>query len=192
MDPRGGTLGLGAQLRVERHVLAAADLAVVQGAAGNGNVEHLFETQRLSAELHAVCVVGFGPSTLVLDRERLPATGNASDRGSAGVSSTVHLDDVRFADKTEPVIAKREAAGDTHVAAGLRVAGIRGFVKRPSVRGQRVLDPQPFYVNERALALAEHEVLEGGDGDWGVWINGHGFSSSSTPSGTRSACTVTL
>ena len=59
-----------AQVCIERDDLAPSVLPVKQGTFGYFAGEHLFQTQRLRAELHLVRAVGFRAATLVFDRAR--------------------------------------------------------------------------------------------------------------------------
>src|SRR5262249_2750826 len=84
--PAGGGLGARPEVGVERDLDPAVALAVEERAFVHVDAVHLFEAERLCAELHAVGELVLGAASLVLHGEGAEAGG----RGGVGVV----LDDV--------------------------------------------------------------------------------------------------
>ena len=186
--------GQSPELGVEDDIEAVAGLSVKEGARGNGDSQHLFQTESLGAELDLIGAMTFGFAALVLYGEGLPGAGYAR-QGCSGraVRHAMKFDDIRPAGKPEAQVAKRQPASDAQVAAGLPNAAVRLLMKMPAFHGQRVFHPDLFQVDESALPFAEQQVLERGDREE-VVFGVHGVYRSSrrlTPAGSRSRCTVT-
>lgn len=154
----GGPVGLRAESGIEGNVVAALDGAVEDRAGGNRLAKHFLQAERLGAELNGVGGLVFGAAALVLDGERLP--------GAVGLA--VELDDVGHAVEAECGGLQRQGAYDAQVAAAL-AAGFMGFVvEHAALGGEAIFGPLAFDVDERALARAEREVLQGGERKRGV------------------------
>ena len=129
MHPRGQTLGLDSQCCIEDDFVAMAGSAVEKRPSRDGCSEHLFQAQRLGAELNAVTVAGLRFPALVLHRKRLPSTVLAGQT-HAGIrfiaadrwtwcfccSETMELHDVRPPGKSESKRVDRQTADDPQVA----------------------------------------------------------------------------
>ena len=62
----GNIFGQGSQFQVERYIHSPSRLSIEQGTGCNHYTKHLFQTQRLSAELHFICAMRLGGSSLIL------------------------------------------------------------------------------------------------------------------------------
>jgi len=145
----------GAKGVVERDVVAVAVLAIEKGTVRDGDLERFLEAKGLGAKLNAVGIVALGFAAFVFHGEGLPAA----------VGLAVEFDDVGDAMDAEGVGAELQAASDADAGAGFAAPAIDFLVEDAALGGVLVLLPEAFEVDERALALAEKEVLEGGDGE---------------------------
>lgn len=129
---------------------AAARFAVEERAFGDGDVQHFLQTEGLGAELDFVEVAGFGFAALVFDGAR---AGGAefNDVGAAGDAVVEGTD--------------AEAAAGADAVADFGGFGVGVFVEEAAFGGEAVFRPLLFEVDEAPLALAEGEVLEGGEGE---------------------------
>lgn len=104
----GGELaGFRAERFIEAHLLPAMRRAIEERASGHGRGEHLFEADRLRAELDGVDGLGFGAAALVLDGEGAPDA----------VGLAVKLHDIGDTMQTERRGLERERAGGAEIAA---------------------------------------------------------------------------
>ena len=118
-------------------------------AARDRLAPHLFQAERLRAQLNAVAVVALGPPALVLDGQRR----------FAGPP----LDDVGDAVKPQLEAAQGQGPSRQRLGPPGRSAAVGLFVQKGPLGGVPILRPQPLDVDERALALAIEQVLQGGD-----------------------------
>lgn len=149
----GEVAGGGAENVVEHHVEPPVGFAVEDHAGRHRRVEHLLEAEGLRAELNGIGGVGFGAAAFVFDREGVPRA----------IRLAVKLHDVGDAVDAERVGVERERAGDAEVAARFGAGFVGAFVEDAALGGARVLRPKALDVDERALARAEREVLQGGE-----------------------------
>jgi len=153
MEAHCGTVSTRAQTIVEFDGQAAARLAVEERAVRHGDVQHLFDAQRLGAELDFIGVVRFGPAAFVLDRERrddlFSAIGERDTIGHAG--------------KAKLQRAQGDTARDARVAAGFAAELMNAGVQDAAFGGVLVAVPEAFEMNERALSRAEDEMLQRGE-----------------------------
>lgn len=162
MHVRRERFGFGAQGSGERHVLAAPRCAVEKPACRACHLEHLFETEGLGAQLNLVATASLGPSPFVLDGPRLPEAlfspqGDAGRRGAK-------LNHVGLASQPEAEGVQTEAAGDSEARPAFRPGVVRLLMQFAAFGGEAVLRPHLLDMNQGPLALAEHEVLEAGEG----------------------------
>ena len=69
---------------------------------------------------------------------------------------------VRFADQAQSQRAQEEAAGDAHVSPGLGTLFVDALVQLLALHRAAIFAPLLLDVNQRALPLAEEQVLQGG------------------------------
>ena len=158
MSGGGSPVGRRTESGIEGNVVAALDGAVEDRASGNRLAEHFLQAERLGAELNGVGGLVFGAATFVLDGEGLPRA----------VGLAVKLDDVGHAVEVECGGLQRQGAHDAQVAAALAAGFVGLVVEHAALGGEAVLGPLALDVNERALARAEREVLQGGERKRGV------------------------
>lgn len=160
----GGLHGAVAQVVVELDWGAAAFLAIIEGTLGDGGLAHFLEAESLGAELDTVAVVGLGATAFVFD---------GVDRAVA-----MELHDVGDAAQAERAGAQIEGAGDAHSGSTFVFRFMDLLVKDLTLRGEVIIGPELFVVNERALARAEEQVLQRRDGqEIGLGV-GHEMSKS--------------
>lgn len=148
---RGEPPGFGAESIIECHVVAPVGDTVEDRPGRNRLAKHFFEADRLRAKLHRVDGLVLGAASLVLDGKRLPRA----------IGLAVKLDNVGDAVETECGGLQRQSAGEAKIAPFLAAALVRVLVQHPTFGGEAVLGPLPFDMDERALATAESEVLQG-------------------------------
>lgn len=103
----------------------------------------------------------------------------------------MELHRVRPAGEAEAEAAERQSAGGAEVAPGLLPGPVHPLVELPPGEGRRALHPHLLQVDQGALPLAEHQVLQGRKRQQVVLGEHHRISSSDTPAGSRSRWTVT-
>jgi len=161
MQTTARRLGKLAQRFVEQNLTPPSRPSVLDRPLRYGDGEHLFEAQCLCAELHTIRFVRLGFAALVLDGE-WPAR-------AVGSLVRLKLYHVGFPDETKTERAQCETADDAQVAACFIRALVRLAMEVLSFDRESVFRPQTFDVDERALALAEEEVLERRDGKESVF-----------------------
>jgi len=139
---------------VEDYDLTPPRLTIEQRALTDVAVEHLFKAEGLGAQLNVVCAMGFGPSALVLYRER-------ADR------PTLQLDHIRLSDDTQTDGSQSHAASDSNTRSAFALSGIDTVVKQSAFGGCDVFGPELLDVYEGTLTGAEQMVLKRRQGDEG-------------------------
>lgn len=158
MRCRRARLSFPAQRLIERHIEAMARLAIEQRAAGNRAAEHLFEADRLRAELHRVAVVFFRFAALIFHRKRLPAARFTRQRAAGCDAMEFH--DIRLPRQAEPRRRQRHAPRRNHVAALFASRLMHPLMQKVAERRQTVLLPRLLDMNQSALARAKEVVLQ--------------------------------
>ncbi len=150
-------------------------------AGGHAHAEHLLEAHGLRAELNVVREASGTPSSLVLD-------GKGPRRGP--VLGARVLDDVRVSEQAEPLGAQRNAAKSRDPVPASPFASVRSLMERAPFGREAVLRPEALDVDERALPLAEEEVLEARDREQEV-VGDHVVTGSMTRTPLGGAPTAT-
>ncbi len=148
----GRLLGLPTQSLVEGDVEAMPGLAVEESPLRDRDGEHLFQTDRLGAELDLVAVVRLGLPPLVLHGEGAPGT----------VRAAVKLHDIGLPDQPQAQRPERHAVVDPDVAPRFVALVVDALMHDPAFGGASAFRPRLLDMDERALALTEHHVLQGG------------------------------
>lgn len=148
----GRLLSLSPQGLVEDDVEAVPGLTIEERSRGDRNGEHLLQADRLGAELDLVAVVRLGLPPLVLDGERLP--------GAVGLA--VEFDNIGLSDQPQAERPERHPVVNPDMAPGFPAFVMHMLVHDPAFGGAPALGPYLLNVDERALALTEHHVLQGG------------------------------
>lgn len=143
------SLNPAAKLAAEDHEFAAPRFAVENGTLWNGEAQHLLEAQTLSAQLHTIGVVDFGPAALIFDRE-----------GDFAVAvGPMNLDNVGLTYEPQPVGDEWEGTVGLERAAGHRLALLYSPMQQTASHRKSVLRPYPLEMDQGELARAEDEVL---------------------------------
>ena len=126
-----------------------AVFALEKATAGYRHAKHLFNAQRLCAELDFIRPMGFRLAAFVLDRIDDPIP--------------VKLHDIALPGNPESERAHRQAARDAHA----RLAFIRSIVgllmKHLSLGGEFVFRPRLLQMDQAALARTIQPMLERGE-----------------------------
>ena len=157
-NPANDVLHVAAQLRREINLNSAPRSAVPHVPMRYLDLEHLFETQRLRAQLK-VRGVSVPRARLVFD---------GPDRGA------VELD--RIGPSRQPQHLRPEGDGAQHLAPSFTAmpAAIDPEMRTRSSDRMGVVAPDAVAMDERALARAVHKVFDGGDRD--DWLDTHNRS----------------
>jgi hypothetical protein len=151
MKSCGGSFGACPECGIEHDIGSPAVRPIVECSVLDYHVEHLFEADRLRAELNTVRIVGFWSSPFVFDGHHTRASA---------ANPSVKFDHVSLATKAEAKGAQCEATRDAQSVPRLPRPRIGALVEVSPFYGESVLRPEPLDVNERALPLTEDEMLE--------------------------------
>jgi hypothetical protein len=185
----GRALGDRSQVLRQIYHLASARRTVVQGAGGHGCAEHLLERHGLGAQLDPIRESMAPAPALVLDGKGDPLSRSASP--------LVELHDVSLAHDSEPLGTEGNGSRHSETGACFDPRGMGTSMQQRSFGRQPVLLPGLFHVNEGALALAKHEVLQAREREIIVVVHGGEPNpqmslSTSTPLGRASSWTRRL
>src|SRR6266545_2300230 len=182
VKPPSGALGLVSELRSDRDGEATAGIDVVQLTLCDGDGPHLLQGHRLRAKLDAVSAQAFPFRPLRLDRPH---------DLDAGLPPC--LDPVGSPNESEPFGPNPYVRLDPYSIPETR-AGVRDrIVEDAPLAREGVLREDALDVNQRALALAEGEVLDSREREKVVVAHGapQAMEWSFTPAGRASALTLT-
>lgn len=154
MEAGGSLFGHFAQGAIEGHVVAVARTSVEERPLGDRRVQHFFQTESLRAQLHHIRVIALGSASLVFDRtDKIPAIGTLP---------SMELDSIRLPDQPQTQGPKCHPPRDPQVATGLPGSLVYATVEVTALDRKSVVRPYLLDMDERALPLAEEQVLEGG------------------------------
>ena len=116
-------------------------------------VKHFFQAERLSAKLHPVGIIFFGPAALVFNGKWLPDA----------IFPQMKFDDISPADHPQLQGSNRHIKFDPYFTTRLTPGGMHPFVENSSFSGQPVFRPLLFNMDQRTLTRTEQQVLKGRD-----------------------------
>jgi len=113
----GEGLGSATQLNGEQDLQTSPGIAIEEGALRNRDLQHLFETEHLCAQLNCITVVGLALAPLVLHRIEL----------------RLELDHIRASGEGPPIGAQRHAAHGADLVTARLAGQVRTFVQKASL-----------------------------------------------------------
>lgn len=161
MKAPGGVLRGLAKAVVERHFVAPPNGAIEECSGVDAHIEHLFKAEGLRTELNSVAVAPLRNTPLVLDRKWAPPAREARDvRPGLSFKHAVQFYCVGAARDSQSKASHKESASDPEIAPTFPESFVDASMEQRAFRGQSVINPNPLEVDESALPLAEHEVLQ--------------------------------
>lgn len=133
---------------IERDRMPSTFLPVKKGPFVNTNTQHLFQTERLGAELHLITAVLFGPTSFVFDGGNPPVA--------------VKFDDIGLTAQTETHGTNRQGPNSTDPALLTHLFAIGSFMQHPPFRRKTIFTPDLLQMNQGALPRAVLIVLQCG------------------------------
>jgi hypothetical protein len=170
MQPRRRLLGRFPEDEIEGRAVTMLGSPIEERPLANDGAQHLFQADRLRAELYLVTAVELWPSSLVFDRVRDPSPSRVGETGSgagfAVEAHTMELDHVSHSGDTQLEGTDRHATGSQNRAPQFSPwqSLIHPAVQVCALQRQRVVRPELLDMDEGALALTEDEMLQCGQG----------------------------
>ena len=152
MRPPGRFFRFPPQYLVEDDVETVTCLSIEQRTRRDRDGEHLFQADRLGAKLNLIAIVCLGLAPLVLHGKGQPGT----------VRPAVKLHDVGLPDQPKTKRPQRHTIFDPHITPRFPALVMHSLVHDPAFGGAPALRPCLLNMDERALAGAEHQMLQGG------------------------------
>jgi hypothetical protein len=137
------------QFGVENNFCPSLAFSVINVSFGNGDAGHFFQAKCLRAELYPIRIIRLRLPSLVFHRNDSP------------ILKEFH--DVSLSGESQSVTHKRQTACDLDPRSCFIGAVVSPMMKDGTLNGKSVLRPNPLQMDERTLALAEEEMLEGGE-----------------------------
>jgi hypothetical protein len=162
MHPIGEPLGLCPQFVVKPDLGSSPVLTVEERTALNHNAEHLFETERLRAELNLVAGIHLRPSAFVLDRKGPPPTLaiRQLDCPSARCFNGVELHHICLAGQSQSQGLNVQAARNNHARPHFCPYLMHSIVENSPLCGEPVLFPLLFKMDQPPLPRAKLQMLQ--------------------------------
>jgi hypothetical protein len=151
MEPSRGLVGPDAKIAGEDSFAATFGLNMVNGAGGDGGIEHLFKTECLGAKLHIVVVPASSLGPLVLNRvgDFIPCHVCAE------------LDDIGFSGQPQPIRFEKDAVDSPPARPFLTELAVGAVVSVDTFKCVGIVRPDLLDAVQCAATFAEEQVVEG-------------------------------
>jgi len=157
MEPGCGLTRRIAQCSIEDDLRPPLPFPVEEKPLSDVRIEHFLQAKRLGAQLDTIGIVRLWFPAFVFHRDDPPVA--------------VELDDIALSGELQTLTQDRKSPRDPHSRPRFIGSIVSPLVQDGTLHGEAVLRPNLLQVDERALALAEEEVLEGGEGSiLGYWL----------------------
>jgi len=159
MQARCGNFGFAPEGVIEGDVETMPRCSVEQRSIGHLYLEHFLQADGLSAKLNFIAVLALWPPALVLDRKGLPEACyiRKADSFFGHAMELHHVCDSRQSEAERP---ERKAPRNPDIAPGLCSSLVDAVVQVLPLDGKSIVRPELLNVDQRALPLAEHQMLQ--------------------------------